>query len=90
MSYILKIIKNIALITGILAILITLGVKINALIPWQYLTYIFVILRKTGEIFNFMFDIPTLLKVIPIMMTLGILYWGWVGGLIIWKWLIKI
>lgn len=83
---IVKILKQIALISVIIGGLTVLGVGINALIPWNWLTILFALARRTVMIFDFMNDTDTLWIVLGRFFQIMILVYVYIGVKIAVKW----
>lgn len=71
----INILKNIGLFALVITGLSALGWGINALIPWQWLTYIFTIIRNLIDLLNFIWDIQTMWTLIGKVIAILILYW---------------
>ena len=72
--YITEHLKKISIITIVLGIVFGLGISINKLIPWEYITYFFVIIRHALDYIDFMVHTPALLAGITIVISAKILY----------------
>lgn len=70
-----KILVKLGLFAAILTVLYTIGAAINALVPWQWLTSFFVIMRHFMAMFNWLIDIDTLLTIIGLGFTLKLAVW---------------
>jgi len=86
MGEIYKTLKNIGLISLIVAFMQTAGLAINNFVNWQWLVYFFTIIRKTTALFGFFIDLPTLYTTAGIILTIYTIYWSWRAGYIVIKW----
>ncbi|MFZ4799302.1 MAG: hypothetical protein ACOYMA_17515 [Bacteroidia bacterium] len=86
LSKIWEFILNNTLILILISGLVIFGNVINALIPWQWFKFLFIILQKTSLIFDFMVDIPTLWLIFGITLVIEAAYWGLKGILFIVAW----
>lgn len=75
MNEVVKILKNIALISIVILMLSGLGTLINNAIGigWDYLTDFFSIIKRTVNIIDFMWDTDTLWLLIGINLTIQII-----------------
>lgn len=80
-----KTIKTISLILLILGALNAIGYAFNTLIPFEWLGYGFVLLRKTVLLLDFAIDTNVLFLTITIWINVLVLYWLYLGG----DWIIK-
>jgi len=74
---IIKILKKLGLIGLVITALSTLGVAINALPVWHWLTDFFSIIKSSVLFIDFMWDTTTTLTIIGTMMTIIVAYWTW-------------
>jgi len=72
---IIKILKQVGLLGLIIGALLILGTAINAIIPWSWLTNLFIIIRKTTIIFDFMWDMDTLFTLVAISLSIQVALW---------------
>jgi len=71
----INIFKKIALIGVYILVLTTLGNVINNLIPWDYLTTFFALIRNLVLIFDFMWDTTTLLQLVGYVFLIQVAIW---------------
>lgn len=83
---IFKILKTIGLIGLGLTGLAALGVIINILPVWDWLTNFFCIIKNAIRFIDFMWDTDTTLTVIGYMMSISVAYWTWRGIMIVVGW----
>jgi len=89
MNQIIKILKdNALLITAIIAIT-ALGSVVTANIPFEWLTYFFVIIRRTANLFGFMIDLDTLWTITWLVLVAEGAYWAYKGVIAIIDWFKK-
>jgi len=62
-----SIIKSIALFSFFVLSLSSLGVALNILIPWSWLTDFFIILRHFANLFAFAWDMDTTFQIVGII-----------------------
>jgi len=80
--------KSIKIITTILIVLgalTGLGYGLNNIIPWAWLDNIFIIIRKTIMLLDFVVDTQVLFACITIWINISVLYWLYLSG----AWIIK-
>jgi len=80
MSELIKIFKVVAIVGIIVAGLTLLGSTINALVPWEYLKYFFIIFRKTILPFDFMVDTDAIIAVFSTSLLILIAVWAYKGS----------
>lgn len=85
----LNILKQIGLVSATITILEVIGIAINTYVPWNWLTYLFVIMRKLLPLVDFMIDTNTLLAALGIMLTVQVALWAFKGSNLIIDWLKK-
>jgi len=68
--------KKMAIITIVIGIVFGLGATINALIPWEYLTIFFKIIRDALEYIDFMVNTNALIASTTIILSAKIAYIG--------------
>jgi len=83
---IIKFIKTNALIAAMIVALATLGVTINTLVPWEWLTALFVIIRRLLLMFDFIIDTSVLINLIGIALSLKIALWAYQGTIVVIDW----
>lgn len=74
-SSLITILKKVGLIGSILTALTLLGSSLNVLIPWDWLTYFFVIIRSLVYLFDFMNDTGTMLTIFGLWLSVSIAVW---------------
>lgn len=72
----LKISDRVALMGLVLSGLLALGYALNQVIPWIWLTYFFVILRRLLLLFDFMWDTNTLITLVAISFSVQVIIWS--------------
>jgi len=83
---IIKLLKDVGLIALAITILGVIGASINSMIPWGWLTYGFVILRTTAELFDVIIDLDVLYQTTGLIITAWVLYWVWYASYLVIKW----
>jgi len=78
-----NILKNITVIVFVVGILEAIGLTINAIIPWNYLTTTFSVIRYFLNIFSFIWDTDTLILLIGISFSIQVSIWTYKAGLIV-------
>jgi len=68
--------KNLVLLLIIVALLVGVGTVINLLIPWSWLVYLFILVRRLAIIFDFMIDTTTLFSLVGISFVVEISFWS--------------
>lgn len=86
MNILIKLLKDIGLLSLAIIALGLVGAALNALIPWIWLTYFFVIIRTSAELFGFMIDLPTLYTTTGLLLTAYGFYWVWRASFLVIKW----
>jgi len=79
MQELIKIAKSVGLIPLVILGLVGLGAAINAVVPWYWLTYFFVILRHNTELVSFFIDPAVLWPLVGISLGLEAAYWTYRG-----------
>lgn len=74
MTWILDHIKEIGIFTAIVGGLFATGLSLNALINWNWITYLFVIIRHSMTYIDFMVDTTALKSAMYIGFTVQCLY----------------
>lgn len=82
-SILLRILIAVVSISLWTAMLAGLGVVINKIVIWQWLTDFFAILQRFMLVFNFMWDVPVTISIIGWIMLIDITYWVFLAGLIV-------
>lgn len=77
----IKLLRDIALISIVIVILAALGNVIDEFLPWSALTNFFVILRHFSSIFNFMWDMDTTFVLVGYMLLIEVAVWAFRAGL---------
>ncbi len=76
---VIKIVRQIVMITFILTALAFLGSVINTYLlesgAFNYLVGFFILIQRTFSLLNFMLDVPTLIRLIGINFFIFSLYW---------------
>jgi len=72
----INILKNIGIVGVMMAALSVLGLAINQLVPWSWLTNFFVIIRYFSILFDWIWDVPTMYVLLTIAFSLQITVWG--------------
>lgn len=87
MGTMLKLLKDIGLLPLIITAMMVLGLVINNLTSglWIYLTYLFIIIRQSANLFAFMIDLSVLWTTTGIILSAWSAYWIFDGSM----WLIK-
>jgi len=83
---ILKILKNVAILSIIITGLVTLGVITNTYIPWHWLTDLFGIFKFFLGLIDFTFDTTSLFIIYGINLIWDNAEWIWQGTLTIISW----
>jgi len=91
MNSVMKIVKDISIISAIIAAMLIIGATLNALMAdlWIYLTYLFIIVRTSAGLFGFMIDLPTLWTTTGIVLSAWAAYWVFDISMIIAKYFRK-
>lgn len=71
-----KLVNTIILIGAIISALVLFGNALNYLIPWQWLTYFFSILKYFSGVIDFMIDTATLWQAVGMVLAVEVIYWG--------------
>lgn len=85
-AQLVKILTRAALISAIISMLYILGQGINALIPWSWLIYFFVIFRNLTSLIGFIIDLPTLYVLISLTLTIQIIFWTYKATIFVINW----
>lgn len=75
--------KTIRIITTVgltITIASVFGIAVNELIPWDWLTFGFTILRKTIMLLDFAIDTSTLFSILTITLNISVAYWLFLAG----------
>ena len=83
MNQLISILKKIAIFPIILVALTTLGAAINAVVPWDYLTIFFGIIRRFVLVFDFTWDTITMLLLVGLAFSVEVSYWAFRALLLI-------
>lgn len=83
MNELIKIFKNIGILSLIIAGLGILGTTINRIIPWQWLTNFFIIIRNLLKSIDFIIDTNTLIVLIGSSLSITIAYWTYKGTMFV-------
>jgi hypothetical protein len=75
MNEAIKILKTIGLVGLVIVGLSLLGVAINNILPWSWLTDFFRIIRHFVGIFDFMWDTSTFFVIIGLGLLVEVAYW---------------
>jgi hypothetical protein len=75
------ILKRVALMAFIMAVLVSVGELLNQIIPWEYLGYFFGFIRRLVLPVDFMWDTTTMLVLIGLSLFVEAAIWG-VRGLL--------
>jgi len=86
MNNILNFIKNNSLILLTITGIVALGTALNNLVPWQYLTYFFVILRHLIQLIDFIIPANQLIAVIGAGLSVALALWSYKGYIWIIEW----
>jgi len=81
-----KILRDIALVSVFITLLIAVGNGINYIIPWHWLTDLFSILKFFTEQINFMWDTTSMWTIISMVLGLEIIFWSFTAGVTVIKW----
>lgn len=79
MNELVKILRVLGIITLGIAALSILGAAVNAIIPWQWITDFFSIIKHFANIADFMWDTTTLFILISLSLSILIAYWLFKG-----------
>lgn len=71
-----EILRKALIMAAVIFSLGVLGGFINALIPWDYLLYFFIMIRQFSLLFDFMLDTTTLITLIGLSITIYGAVWG--------------
>jgi len=85
-KWILEHLKQIALFSLLLIIVGIVSFIVNNLIPWVWITNLFVILRSILGLIGFMIDLNTLFTLVSLTLTLEITLWAFKGGKLVINW----
>lgn len=83
MSELIKIFKNIGILSLIIAGLTLLGSIVNSIIPWQWLTNFFVIIRNLLESIDFLVATDTLITLVTLSLIMTGAYWTFKGTIFV-------
>ena len=83
MNEIFNFIKNNALVIAALAAMVVLGIAVNKLISWNYITGFFVIFRHLLASIDWIWPTPDLIAQIALIMSLKIILWAFEGGMFV-------
>lgn len=86
MNSILNFIKHNSLILLTIAGLGVLGTAVNNLVPWQYLTYFFVILRHLINLIDFIIPTNHLIAAMGAGLAVAMALWSYKGYIWIVEW----
>jgi len=78
--------KAIASITLVIAALGSIGATVNSMVPWHWLTSMFVLIRKLLLMMDFMVDTETLIIIMGITISLEMAFWAFKGTMWVVKW----
>jgi len=72
----INLLKNIGIVGMMLTALSGIGIVINQLVPWGWLTKFFIILRYFGNLFDWGWDMTTTWTVVGITFSIQIALWA--------------
>jgi len=72
---IISFLKSVAFIPVLLGAMLALGYAINTLVPFEYLTIFFGIIRRFGSVFDFIWDTTTLWLLVGLRLQIEVVYW---------------
>lgn len=75
MSALINILKRIGLLAAILLALRALGYVVDTLVPWQYLTDFFSLLKVVIAPFDFLIDTTTLFLILSLVLLFYVAFW---------------
>lgn len=81
-----KILRDVALVSVFITLLLALGNGLNYVIPWQWLTYMFSILKFFSSQISFMWDVTSMWTVVSMVLGLEIIFWSFTAGTTVIKW----
>lgn len=82
MDQFISIFKKVSITIIIVSAILLLGTAINSLVPWIWLTYFFVIIQHLLNLFGWLYDMPTLIKLIGYSYLILGAYWIYRGTMI--------
>ena len=80
MNELSKIIKTISIIGLMIGFATAFGVTLSTLIPWQWLTIVFIILRKLILFVDFGIDTNAIFVIISLWLNILLGYWIFLGA----------
>jgi len=81
-----KILRDVALVSVIITLLIAVGNGINYVIPWNWLTDLFSIMKFFNSQISFMWDTTSMWTIISMVLGLEIIFWAFTAGITVIKW----
>lgn len=72
-----QLLKNLLVLSIVVGALMIVGFALNSLIPWQYLDYLFIIIRHFAFLFDFFWDTTTLFVLVGISFLIEVSIWGY-------------
>jgi len=86
---IIKILKDIGLLSLVIVALGAVGIAISSYIPWVYFTYFFAIMRNTTEILDVILNMTAVWAAFGLTLLLETFLWGFKGAMVVIYWFKK-
>ena len=74
---IINVFIKVGIFSGILTVLYVLGVAINGVFPWSYLTIFFTLIRQMLLLMSWLIDTDTLLLLVGLSFGVRVAYWSY-------------
>lgn len=78
-----SVLKNVAIVAVLISGLGTLGLTINAIVPWEWLTNFFVLIRYFANLFAWIWDVQTTFTLLASALSIQVAIWILKGSLTI-------
>jgi len=74
---IINVFIKVGIFSGIITVLYVLGVAINNIFPWNYLTLFFTVIRQMLNLVSWLIDTDTLLLLVGLSFGVKIAFWSY-------------